>query len=361
MTTKNYEDIILGNRALLDVRAPIEFSKGAFPGSVNVPILNDKERHLIGITYKEEGNAKATQLGYELVSGDIKESRVQAWLSFFKENPDGYLYCFRGGSRSRIAQEWLKEAGLSVLRLEGGYKAFRNYLLDQLTQPSFTKKPIILSGHTGNGKTILLRKTNKTIDLEAMANHRGSSFGHFITPQPSQIDFEHLLAYGLIQYEHGPNQHFVIEDEGRHVGRCFIPQETVNWFNTGSVIELLATEEERVENTLKEYVIDSQANYLETFGQEEGHDKWLTFITDAIKRLERRLGGLRMQQLLDEVTRASDHQRLTGSYTSHEGWIRTLLIDYYDPMYTYQMEKSTRPVIFKGYHDEVLDFIQNLS
>ncbi|MBA1419366.1 MAG: hypothetical protein FAF03_00450 [Epsilonproteobacteria bacterium] len=106
--TEAFRSIVLEDRPLIDVRAPIEFNKGAFPHATNLPLMNDEERHLIGIRYKEQGNASAVQLGKELV-GPVKEERVKAWTDFVKAHPHAYLYCLRGGQRSQISQAWLKE------------------------------------------------------------------------------------------------------------------------------------------------------------------------------------------------------------------------------------------------------------
>ncbi|MBN2221475.1 MAG: tRNA 2-selenouridine(34) synthase MnmH, partial [Vallitaleaceae bacterium] len=174
-TTNNFRAIVLNETPLIDVRAPIEFQKGAFPNAFNLPIMDDFERKEVGTTYKQEGNEAAVSLGYQLVSGDNREAKVRAWVAFLKEHPNALIYCFRGGQRSRISQEWTSEAlGHPVDRLEGGYKAFRNYLLNQLitpTEQSYT--PIRLSGCTGSGKTPLLKSLPHHIDLEGIANHRG--------------------------------------------------------------------------------------------------------------------------------------------------------------------------------------------
>ncbi len=111
------------------------------------------------------------------MTGSVKEARVKAWIEFADAHPDAMLYCFRGGARSRISQEWFQEAaGREILRLEGGYKAFRNYLIDQLEPEAIVPKPVLLGGMTGCGKTIVLRHIASAVDLEGLANHRGSSF-----------------------------------------------------------------------------------------------------------------------------------------------------------------------------------------
>ncbi|MEN8255915.1 MAG: tRNA 2-selenouridine(34) synthase MnmH, partial [Verrucomicrobiota bacterium] len=195
-TTKDFKRIVLDDIPLIDVRAPIEFESGAFPTAVNLPLMNNEERHLVGIRYKEKGNAAAVKLGHELVGGEVKQERIAAWAEQIKHRPDTMLYCFRGGQRSKISQQWIaEETGTVIPRLEGGYKAFRNYLLEQLDPANQNPVPVILGGRTGTGKTILLQQLENAVDLEAIANHRGSSFGRFTTPQPCPIDFENSLAW----------------------------------------------------------------------------------------------------------------------------------------------------------------------
>ena len=116
----HYLEIFQSGAPLLDVRAPIEYSRGSFPGAVNLPLLSDEQREKIGIAYKNEGHQAAVDLGYQLISGDLKLRRIHDWAEFCREHPDGYLYCFRGGMRSKIVQEWLLELGIDYPRVAGG-------------------------------------------------------------------------------------------------------------------------------------------------------------------------------------------------------------------------------------------------
>ncbi|MGC8697787.1 MAG: tRNA 2-selenouridine(34) synthase MnmH, partial [Halothiobacillus sp.] len=100
----NFARLFIEQIPLLDVRAPVEFAAGAFPKSINIPLLNDQERHLVGIKYKQQGQAAAIALGYELVDEAKKQHRLTQWQDFFQKNPTGMLYCFRGGLRSRLSQ-----------------------------------------------------------------------------------------------------------------------------------------------------------------------------------------------------------------------------------------------------------------
>ena len=129
---EDFTQLFIGDTPLIDTRAPIEFEQGAFPNTSSLPLMSDKERELVGTCYKNKGQAKAIVLGHELVQGEIKQARLDAWLEFIKNNPNGALYCFRGGLRSQITQEWIYEAsGINYPRIKGGYKALRRFLIDE--------------------------------------------------------------------------------------------------------------------------------------------------------------------------------------------------------------------------------------
>ena len=127
----NRINIIKNGIPLIDLRAPIEFTKGAFPSSVNIPILNDNQRAQVGIKYKNQGNNAAEKLGFNLLKNE-RNKRVHLWKKFINKNPTAYLYCMRGGKRSQIAKSWLNDEGISVPIIEGGYKALRNTAIEIL-------------------------------------------------------------------------------------------------------------------------------------------------------------------------------------------------------------------------------------
>ena len=129
----DYPRIFLQDVPLIDVRAPIEFQQGAFARAVNLPLMIDSERRAVGTCYKQHGQQAALALGHRTVNGKLREQRTAAgWRP--AERPAGYIYCFRGGLRSQLVQQWLHEAGVDYPRITGGYKALRNYLLGVLTQ-----------------------------------------------------------------------------------------------------------------------------------------------------------------------------------------------------------------------------------
>jgi len=349
--SEDFRNIVLQERPLIDVRANIEFEKGAFPKSVNFPLMNDNERHLIGIRYKEEGNTSAVALGKELVA-PFKEERVQAWVNFIKANPNVYLYCFRGGQRSQISQAWVKEAGLSIPRLKGGYKAFRQFLMQESEVVSEQLKTIIIGGRTGSGKTLLLHKIQKSIDLEGLANHRGSSFGGFSTAQPSQIDFENRLAYALIQHQARGDSQIIIEDESRNIGRVNIPKPIFDNFQKGQLILLETPLAERVDITFDEYVVQALKNYKSNYGA-YGEELWYKDAHAGLERIQKRLGRERYLKITQAFSDAFALQKVSGELTQHKAWIEILLVEYYDPMYDYQIEKREMPVLFRGSAEEI--------
>jgi len=354
--TDDFRSIVLESRPLIDVRAPVEFEKGAFPTSTNLPLMDDEERRLVGIRYKEAGNSEAVKLGHQLVQGETKAQRVNAWKAFVEQHPDAYLYCFRGGQRSRISQEWLAEAGITIPRLKGGYKAFRRFLMEESIRISEEAETIIIGGTTGTGKTLLIQKLDNAIDLEAIANHRGSSFGRFTTPQPSQIDFEDRLAYALIRHEHASHDKLIIEHESHNIGRLFMPKPVFDNLQQASLIILETPVEKRVQITFDEYVTASLAEYNAHFG-EEGDDKWFEAMNANLQRIQKRLGSERYLLLRSLLKNAYRIQQVSGSTEAHKEWVQILLEEYYDPMYNYQIEKSPIPVIFRGSEQDILSFL----
>ena len=140
------------NTPFIDLRSPKEFEKGALPTSYNFPILNNDERHQIGIKYKNHGNSEAVQLGLTLVHGDERSLRIESWRRFLLKHPNAYLYCWRGGQRSKIAADWLKGMGIEVPIIQGGFKALRNLCLEILHDIKNDNRTwCVLGGKTGSG------------------------------------------------------------------------------------------------------------------------------------------------------------------------------------------------------------------
>ncbi len=357
--SSDFKSIVLNNTPLIDVRAPIEFQKGAFVNAINLPLMNDEERHLVGIKYKKNGNAEAIKLGHKLVSGEIKSKRIEAWSDYITSNPDAMLYCFRGGQRSKISQEWIAQTEKEIVRLKGGYKAFRNYLMQEIEASVEYFKPFVIGGRTGCGKTIFLKNIQNSIDLEGLANHRGSSFGRRITPQPTQINFENNLAYDLIQKLAKGFEYLLFEDEGKFIGSVYIPKNFASYLAQAPRIILEASMSERIEITFQEYIITAQESYKKLFF-DNFLDVWKNEIYDAMKRIEKRIGSQRYKKVCELFENAVQEQINSQSWELYKDWIAYLLEEYYDPMYDYQIQKHESKIIFRGTSQEIINHFENV-
>lgn len=354
--TSDYLALFLNDVPLMDVRAPVEFSKGSFPGAVNAPLMNDEERHRVGICYKEKGQDEAIRLGHQLVSGDIKAQRLDAWRRFAAEHPQGYLFCFRGGLRSRLTQQWIQEAGVDYPLVTGGYKAMRRFLIDSLDALIASSEFVILSGRTGTGKTRVLQQLPNPVDLEGLANHRGSSFGRQVTPQPSQIDFENRLAVAMLKAHHHVGGPVYLEDESRLVGRCALPESLRDRMAAAPLMVLDQPIEERIRIIREDYVDQMAADYATRDGEEAGWLNFCDYLLSALDRIRKRLGGERHSRLRQMMETALEAQYRTGNVEDHHEWIRSLLENYYDPMYDYQLGQKEGRVVVQGGPETIIEW-----
>ena len=321
--------------------------------------MNDQERTDIGIRYKKSGQDEAIKLGQELIQGKVKSERVENWAQYIKQHPEGVLYCFRGGMRSKISQQWIYEkTGIIYPRIKGGYKAMRRYLIDELEVSSQRIEPIILSGRTGIGKTLFLKKIKQQIDLEGLFHHRGSVFGNHVTPQPTQIDIENNLSIELIKHLDQGHTQIVLEDEGSNIGSRRLPECLIKKMKQSPIILLEAGVEERINITYQEYVIEALTEYQSFYGEEQGFELWSEQLHDSIDKIQRRLGGVRYKGLKEQLTDAIQQQML-GNTQHFKDWIKVLLVDYYDPMYDYQLSRKQERVIFKGNQNDVFKYLNN--
>ncbi|MDH5391673.1 MAG: tRNA 2-selenouridine(34) synthase MnmH [Gammaproteobacteria bacterium] len=355
----DYKSIFLNDTEMMDVRAPAEYSQGAFPHSYSHPLMNDDERHAVGLRYKEMGQDSAIELGHQLVSGEIKSSRINNWCDFIKHHPHGVLYCFRGGLRSRISQQWIFEkTGIRLPRVKGGYKALRRFLIDELENNTGIIQPIILGGRTGTGKTILLKQIKQKIDLEGLFNHRGSVFGKHVTPQPSQIDIENSLSIELLKLVNANNKNIIFEDEAPNIGSRNIPKTLYSKMKASPLILLEETVETRTDIIFDEYISNSLQEYQSIHGEANGFELWSEQLLASLSRVQRRLGGERFK-IIDQIMRNAISTQLSSNDDSpHKEWIIKLLTDYYDPMYDYQLTKKSERVVFQGNATAIAEFLK---
>lgn len=342
---------------MIDVRSPSEFAKAHVPGAINLPIMGDEERRQVGTCYKEAGPEAAVELGHRLVSGPVKQERVQAWLDAAGNGPDQtVIYCARGGLRSRITQSWILEAGLELPIVQGGYKTLRQHLM-ALNERLVTQADlIVVAGRTGSGKTRVIERAPNALDLEGAANHRGSAFGRHVDPQPSQALFENRLALDSLSLD--LNRPLILEDESRNIGSVHLPPGLIERIKSAPVVLLEVPAEDRIEMILEDYVVELQGEYRRHFGQ-EGIQRYQEYMEGALARIRRRLGGELHLRIQEELRQALEHQQRTGEFDPHRVWIGSLLADYYDRMYDYQLQKSPRDIAFSGEIDSVVEHLNS--
>ncbi len=346
------QTVLMSGVPLIDVRAEIEFKAGSFPSAVNMPILNDHERERVGICYKHDGPTAAEALGHQLVSGAIRKGRIDSWSEFISHHPDAQLYCFRGGLRSTLAQQWLMDRGIEITKIEGGYKALRQSLL-----AVFENLPelVVVAGKTGTGKTDFLNRVSNKVDLEHRANHRGSAFGKQLTDQPAQIDFENEVALDFLKLTAGP---VLIEDESRLIGRINLPLPLQKAMAEAPIVLLEDDIEHRVARINREYLIEQyQALEAQSRSVSEAQDALEAIFYNALSAIKKRLGSERHKSLENLMDVGFQIQK-TGDFSAHNAWIRVLLEEYYDPMYEYQLSKKQSRIIDAGTQDALLKYAQ---
>ena len=302
---------------LIDVRSPAEFAKGHIVGATNIPLLNNEERAEVGTLYKQVDPLTAFDKGIEIVgpkmANYVKEARK------IIGDKEGAVYCWRGGKRSGSMSWLMNMAGLKTNTIPGGYKAYRKKVNEILSSNSFTF--LVLGGKTGSGKTLLLHKLKESgeqiIDLESLANHKGSAFGWIgEKDQPSVEHFENLLAHSLADLDR--DKVIWIENESRMIGRIPIHQGFWNSLKASPLINIEIPSAYRVKHLTQIY------------GSNDITDLRLGF-----KKIEKRLGGLNLKLAL-EALEQNDLSKAAE-----------LALLYYDKSYTNQLEKNETDQIYR--------------
>ncbi|SFA91578.1 MULTISPECIES: tRNA 2-selenouridine(34) synthase MnmH [unclassified Bacillus (in: firmicutes)] len=305
-----------GEAPIFDVRSPIEFKEGSIPGAINVPIFTNEERHEIGIIYKNEGQDAAKWKAMEFVS-----PKIPSMLQTIKEHANPkytpIVYCWRGGMRSKSVVTFLEFAGLSASRLIGGYKAYRQHILEEIPH-ILPEKAVVLHGMTGVGKTEILKMLDRIgypiLDLEHMAGHRGSIFGMIgIGEGHNQKTFDSLI-YRKIS-ELASSDFFIMEAESKRIGRVVQPEELIQRKLEGIHFHIEMPFEKRVEHIVNEYV--------KPFEKEDWyHSK----ISEGVEKISRRIRDKEFMLLLEEYLNIRNYPDM----------IRILLEKYYDPRYDHK-------------------------
>jgi len=295
---------------LLDVRSPGEFDQGHIPTARNLPLFSNPERAKVGICYKQNGREAAVELGLQFVAPKMLEWVQQSKL--FAPLRQVRLHCWRGGMRSGSMGFLLDTAGFEVILLEGGYKVFRRWVREVLSQ----SRPLtIVAGMTGTGKTDVLQalaqQGEQILDLEALANHRGSSYGHLgLPPQPTTEQFENTIAMEWVQFR--SDRPVWIEAESKQVGTCRIPPELFTQMEQATVWELHRSLSERIESLVNLYGEAGEIALLE-----------------ATERIRKRLGNQKTEAIKTAI-------RAGNLCLAIE-----MVLSYYDKTYHYDLERRS--------------------
>jgi tRNA 2-selenouridine synthase len=355
LSPQQFGELFSQDVALMDVRAPVEFGAGAFPSAINLPLLDDEQRHLIGTEYAANGQPAAIDLGLRLATPEIRAQRMAAWQQFIAENPQGYLYCFRGGLRSKTTQKWLADAGFHYPLIQGGYKALRCFLLEQLERLCEQGNIVLLSGATGVGKTELIDGRSSAIDLEGRANHRGSAFGKIFEPQPVQIDWENQIIIDWLRCEARSDSPVLIEAESQLIGRIHLPQVLQDAMARAPVLLLQASISDRAARLYKDYVDHHLAHYRDS--TEDPYAALHDNVLESLQRIKKRLGGVKFKQMSEHLTGATRSLREHNDTTGFYQLIEMLLDGYYDGFYQHYQNKSKPRVVSRGNWLEISDWL----
>ncbi len=302
------------NELIIDVRAPIEFFKGHLPKAINIPLFEDFERAEIGTLYKQQGKDTAINRGLEIVSPKmiLFVNQVKA----LSKNKKAFIYCFRGGMRSNSFAWLMNTSGLDTCIMQGGYKAFRNYVLEYFER---NRKIILLGGKTGSGKTDILKKLKplslQTVDLEGLAHHKGSAFGAINEQRqnPQQV-FEHDVFDELLLLDETKN--VVLEDEAQTIGYNKLPHALWLQMKKATIIKIEIPFELRVQKLVEDYTTVN-----------------IESLKSCVVKISQQLGTLNTKLCLQHL----DDNNLSD--------VARLSLLYYDRAYEFSYKNKKQPII----------------
>ena len=300
--------------SIIDVRSPGEYNKGHIPGSFNIPLFDDNERSDVGKKYKKINKEAAVLAGLEFVGPKLVTFVKKAQK--YARNNKILVHCWRGGMRSENMAWLFQIAGLKPYILSGGYKAYRQFLRNKLSEKG---KIIILAGKTGSGKTELLYELQKlseqVINLEELANHKGSAFGAIGQEnQPTNEQFTNNISN--IWSDIDKKRKVWIEDESKNIGAISIPHELYKQMSTSPVITIEMLKKTRINRLMKEY----------SFFKPQ-------LLEESILKIQKRLGGLNTSECVKAVREKKFARAIDISLT------------YYDKAYLYGLKKKQNRVI----------------
>lgn len=303
---------------LVDVRSPGEYEQFHIPGSINIPIFTDEERSEVGTIYKQESIDAAKERGLEIAS-----AKLPALYKQYREiSGPIVIYCWRGGMRSRTMATVMSLMGLRVHRLQGGIRSYRQWVQEHLEHYELQAPCVVIAGHTGTGKTELLLRLAAdgypVLDLEGLAAHRGSIFGHIGQEPRNQRMFDALLLERLMELEQQEAPYMMLEAESRRIGKITLPDFLLEGKQRGKVIQISMPIAERVHNLMKDYDPDQHKEEL----------------IEAFTRIKDRIHT----PIAHEIALSLKEERY------HEA-AALMLEHYYDPRYEYAAHSYEQAII----------------
>ena len=306
---------------VVDARSEGEFEEGHIRDAINLPLLNNEHRALVGTAYKVSGREIAIQKGFELAGPEFAKIFKQGRKLAAQKKI--LVYCWRGGLRSKILSWVLSFTDAEIYVLENGYKNYRKRI-SEITETPF--KFLVLGGKTGTGKTevlhLLKAEGEQILDIEAIANHKGSSFGSLgMLPQSNQEHFENCIGEELLKLD--SKKRIWIENESRLIGHLVLPLSIFKAIKESELVELDIPLETRIARLENEYAC-FETNLLEA----------------AIVRLQKRLGGLRYKMALEALAEKDNKK-----------WIQ-LVLEYYDSTYAFGLSERKGPIVKQDWNWE---------
>lgn len=304
-------DDFLGLRKQLpvvDVRSQAEFQEGHIRGAVNIPLLNNEERAVVGTDYKQKGQKEAIKTGFKLVGPRLLSIINEA--EKVAQQKELLVHCWRGGMRSNTFSQFVGIAGVKSHTLNGGYKEYRSLALESFKKPF---KIILITGCTGSGKSEVLRalkqQGEQVLDLEELAHHKGSAFGGLLMPpQPTTEQFQNELFEEILLLD--PDRRIWVEDESIAIGKIFLPTDFWRTMHESPLVQMEVPKQVRVQRLVNEYGPADREEFLTIMG-----------------KIIKRLGGQHFKEAKEML--------LQGDMAS----TIEILLTYYDKAYLQSIER----------------------
>ncbi len=300
----------MDNWVIVDVRAPMEFQAGHIPGAINIPLFSDEERARVGTLYKQVSPEAAMKEGLDIAGSKMNRLLEQAAPYVLDIKKEMLIHCWRGGKRSESVQWLFNFSGISSKRLEGGYKSFRNSAITYFN--SIPNELKILGGFTGSGKTEVLKELHtrghQVIDLENLANHKGSAFGSIgEKEQPSNEQFENNLFMAFLSLDR--TNPIWLENESKSIGKVYVPDGLWRKMKSSVLFNVEVDKEIRLNRVLRYYSDPATTEILK----------------ESFTKIQERLGGLEYKNAIQALS-DGDLKRAAS-----------IALWYYDKAYAFQV------------------------